>query len=329
MIVFVTGGTGLVGSHTIQMLCRRGDTVRALVRNESGKNLVESLGATAVFGCVEDPKAWDGAAGTDAIVHSAAVITTRLRWETFEVINIDGARNAALTAAQKGIRLVHISSVAVYGREARLGPACIDENTEWAKLADSEFYALSKRRAEEAVFSVARDTRLSAVALRPCVIYGERDRTFLPPVVRILRFGFAPLIGPGNNPLPLVYAGNVAEAVLAALDRPTVRGPINVANDGVVTQRGFYTAVGMALGNKTRLVRIPAPVAYIFAASRNGLRRMIDPKKYAGFGASAVGFLSEGNPYRSERARSELGWLPSTPPEEAIARSVRWFDEQL
>jgi nucleoside-diphosphate-sugar epimerase len=296
-----------------------------LVRDGLGQDLVESLGATAVFGSVENDRTWAHANGTDAIVHSAAIITTRRNWDTFEAINANGAKNAALTAAKRGIRLVHISSVAVYGRGAGLDADYIDENTEWAELLATEFYARSKRSAEETVAAVAQETGLSAVSLRPCVIYGERDRTFLPHVVRILKHGYAPLVGTGTNSLSVVYAGNVADAVLAALEHPDVTGPINVTNDGDVTQREFLTSVGAALGTRTRLVRVPVPAAYAFAAGRNVLRKMIAPKKYSGFGASAVRFLSKDNPYTSERARRELEWQPTTPPAEAIERSIRWF----
>lgn len=328
MNVFITGGSGLVGSHAIQLLTTHGHGVRALVRDAAGKDLVESLGATAVFGTVEDRDSWIPAAGTDAIVHAAAVIAPRRRWDTFHSINVDGARNAAVTASKNGIRLVHISSVAVYGRRKRTGAERIDETREWTELAKPEFYALSKRRAEEAIASISREIALSVVTLRPCVIYGERDRTFLPHVIRVLRFGIAPLVGSGSNTLAIVYAGNVATAVLSALEHPEVEGPMNVANDGDVTQRDFFTAVSAALNKRTRFVRIPVPIARAFAATAQGLRMLLAPRKYAGFGATAAEYLSSDNPYSSDRARRELGWLPAIPPEKAIRRSVRWFDEQ-
>lgn len=325
MKVFLTGGTGLVGSHVIDLLSRSGHTVRALVRSTDGQNLVESLGAEAAFGSVEETAGWKHAEGMDAIVHSAAIITARKGWDAFKSTNVDGARNAVATAAELGIRLVHVSSVAVYGRAARSGSFEVDENTEWTELKTTEFYARSKRQAEEAVSGVARDSKLSAISLRPCVIYGERDRTFLPHVVRIMKHGYAPVIGTGTNTLSVVYAGNVADAVLAALNRTDVTGPVNVTNDGGITQRQFFTAVGAALGREIRLVRVPVLGAFAFTAIRNGLRKVISPTKNPGFGASAVRFLARDNPYTSEKALAEMGWRPSTPPIEAIQRSVRWF----
>src|SRR5207245_381549 len=102
---------------------------------------------------------------------------------------------------------------------------------------------------EQAIWRVRQATGLSAAALRPCVIYGERDRYVAPRVARLMRRPLPMVIpGDGGNPLSVVYAGNVAAAVLAALDRPSVNGPFNVANDGAITLRGFLEAFARGLG---------------------------------------------------------------------------------
>lgn len=325
MDVFLTGGTGLVGSHAIQLLCAQGHDVRAMVRSPAGRGLVESLGAEAVFGSVEQPQAWLQARGSDAIVHAAGIITKRRNWERFHTTNVAGARLAAETAADQGVRLVHLSSVSVYGRGLQVGDRKLDEFSDWPSLSRGEFYAMSKRGAEAAVDAVAQDRKLSAVSLRPCVIYGERDRTFLPHVIRVLRHGISPLVGTGDNTLALVYAGSVAEAVLAALDHPEVSGPVNVADEQGITQRQFFATVGAALGKRIRFVRVPVTLAYAFAVSLYGFRYALSPGHYAGFGATAITYLSNDNPYDSSRAREELVWEPTIPHDVAIERSVNWF----
>lgn len=324
MKVFVTGGTGLVGSHVIHRLKDLGHVVVALVRDEAGKDLVESLGATAVIGNVEDTDAWSRASDVDAIVHSAALITSAPSWERLRAVNVDGAKFAALTASKLGVRLVHVSSVAVYGR-AGMTLSRIDEYTPWGDIAPNDFYARSKRMAEDVIRAVAVQRPLSYVSLRPCVIYGERDRTVLPRVIRLLRFGVAPLVGNGSNTLAIVYAGNVAEAVCAALERKQVTGAINVTNDGKTTQREFFQSVGRALGKRVILVRLPVVVARVLSSCVQLLLRAFVPGKYSGVGGRAALFLARNNPYSSDRARRELDWHPTTSPEDALRRSVRWF----
>jgi nucleoside-diphosphate-sugar epimerase len=201
----------------------------------------------------------------------------------------------------------------------------MDEDSPWTELVESDYYARSKREAEEVMWSVARDTGLSAVALRPCVIYGERDRVFLPRVVRAMRFGIAPLVGRGDNLLTVVYAGNVAEAIVAAVERPDVTGNVNVANDGALTQRQFLETVAAAMGRQLRLVRVPVAAASGFAICYHGLRRLIRPGRYAGMAVGAARFMAADNPFYSGRASTRLGWSPSTPPSDAVRRSVEWF----
>lgn len=324
MRVLVTGGTGLVGSHVIEQLGRAGHRVVAMVRDAGGRELVESLGAEATAGRVEEESAWSAVRGVEAVVHAAAIITARRRWEDFAAVNVDGARWAALAAARCGARLVHISSVAVYGRPTRIPQQQIDEATPWIPLPSQDFYARSKRAAEEAVETVRRDSGLSAASLRPCVVYGERDRTFLPRLIRALRFGVAPLVGDGDNPLALVYAGSVAQAVLAALEHPEAVGAFNTTNDGTITQREFFRMLAAAAGRRIRFIRLPLSVATGLALSVQRVRQLSRPGRYPGLGGAGARFLATPNPYTSERARHELRWHPSLNPSEALLRSVRW-----
>lgn len=295
-----------------------------MVRDARGRELVESLGAEATPGRVEEERAWSSVRGVEAIVHAAAIITARRRWEDFEAVNIDGARRAALAAARCGARLVHISSVAVYGRPTRTPLKPIDETTPWIPLPRQDFYARSKRKAEEAVEMVRRDRGLSVISVRPCVVYGERDRTFLPRLIDALRFGVAPLVGSGDNPLALVYAGSVAQAVVAALEHPEAQGAFNTTNDGTITQREFFTALGEASGRRITFIRLPLSVATGLALSIQRVRQLTRPGRYAGLGGAGARFLATPNPYTSERAQRELRWRPSPNLGEALLRSVRW-----
>jgi len=326
MKVLVTGGTGLVGSHIIERLVRRGDQVVAPVRSERGRALVESLGAQSALGAVEDERTWDLAEDVGAIVHAAAIVVQSAPWERYRAVNVDSVRMAVDAAARVGARLVHISSVAVYGRGVDLAPGeTISEDLPFRPIADADFYARSKRLAEETLWDAARQRGVSAVALRPCVIYGERERIFMARVMRVLRTGLVPVVGSGDNHLSVVYAGNVAEAVLAALDHTEVQGPFNTTNDGGITQREFFETIAAATGRRLRFVRLPMAVALAAGYAWHWWRRITQPGRYAGIGGSGARFLRRENPFSSARAEGELGWRPGTAPREAVRRTAEWF----
>jgi nucleoside-diphosphate-sugar epimerase len=326
MKVLVTGGTGLVGSHVIERLVQRGDQVVAPVRREEGRAAVESLGARSALGAVEDGRTWELAADVDAIVHTAAIVVQSAPWERYRTVNVDSVRLAAEAAARAGARLVHISSVAVYGRGVDLAPGeKIAEDLPFRPIADADFYARSKRLAEETLWATAQKRGLRAAALRPCVIYGERERIFMARVLRMLRTGLVPLVGRGDNHLSVVYAGNVAGAVLAALDRPEVEGPFNITNDGGITQREFFETIGAAAGRRLRFVRLPMWAALAAGHAWHWWRRLTQPGRYAGIGGSGARFLRRENPFISAKAEAELEWRPATAPRDALRRTVEWF----
>ncbi len=332
MRVFVTGGSGLVGRHVIGQLVARGDRVRALARSEAAAAAVRALGAEPVPGDLGDevPGAW--LADTDAVVHAAAIVLARLGWERFHAANVVPTERLVRAAARAGaaVRFVHISSVAVYGRRTTYdgGGSSVSEAFGLdGPMFPGDHYARSKREAEQALWRVAAETGLAAVALRPCVIYGEGDRTFTSRVARALRRGWAPLIGDGANPLGVVYAGNVAAAALAALDRPKVIGAFNVANDGDLTQRSFLERFASGLGVRVRVVRIPRALAWHGAELADAALRLLRPRGPMSVLKTAVQFLANPNPYVSAKAKAELGWTPVAAPEEAVERTGRWFRE--
>jgi nucleoside-diphosphate-sugar epimerase len=329
--VFVTGGTGLVGRHAIQQLRARGDEVFALARSDGAARAIVALGARAHRGDLGDAAALDrGVAACDATVHAAAMVMDRAGWDAYRAANVAPTEAIATAAARHGKRLVHLSSVAVYGRRNTYagGPGSVTEDFGLDQPPfPGDHYARSKREAELALWRVADTTGLEAAALRPCVIYGEGDRQFSPRVAAALRIcgGFAPLLGGGTSTLSVVYAGNVAAAVLAALDRPAATGPFNITNDGAITLRGFLEGFASGLGVRLRPVRVPVGLAWAGARALDGIVRAVRPWGPMPMVKGAVRFLANDNPYTSERAERVLGWRPMMPPMEAVERTGRAF----
>jgi UDP-glucose 4-epimerase len=219
-----------------------------------------------------------------------------------------------------------MSSASVYGRSGAFaaGGGAVDEDFPFAPIPEHDFYARTKRVAEELV----RDSGLSAIAIRSNVIYGERDRLFTARVIATVRKGFFPLIGPGTNHLSCVYVGNVASAIVAAVKaRPSTFRAYNVTADAppALTQREFIGAFAEALG--VRLFRFPAPVFLARLGSRlwAQLQRLRHPGRYSGLGGAAVSFITGENPYTAARVQRELGWTPPWDTRAGIARAVAWF----
>jgi len=292
--------------------------VRALVR-EGSRDAVTALGAEAAIGDVTDEGAWRRATmGVRGIVHAAALVQQRAGYAEYARVNVGGTRLAVAAARAAGAPLVHISSVAVYGGSTvyRNDHTRRDETYPFQPLPPDDVYASTKRAAEEVVRLAASDGRLAVIALRPNVIYGERDRLFTPRLLTAARFGWAPAIGPGTNHLSCVYAGNVAAAAVAALDaaRPGFRA-YNVTNDKppAITERAFVAAFGAALGKRVRRVPIPRIALRAFLTVTRGRR----------LGRGGVAFLTGENPYVSDLIQRELAWEPPFTTGAAVQRTLK------
>ncbi len=324
MNVFLTGGTGLLGRHVIEQLGAGGGRVVALARDEAGESALRAMGASPLRGRVEDSRTWDRVLPCQAIVHAAALIAARVPWPVFYQSNVEGTRLAATTARRIGARLVHISSVAVYGRRAYdVEPLSIGERFPFGPLEEHDFYARSKRLAEEVVREEV-DRGLEAVILRPCVIYGPGDRLFLPKLAAVARRGWLPIFGKGEAPLALVHARNVAVGVAAAASVPLAAGRVyNLANDDEISPRAFVAAIGEAIGRRVRTVTVPEAAALAAAQLVEAGLRLVGPGLYPGTMTGAVRFWRGGNPYRSHAARADLGWRPVIRHAEGVREAAR------
>jgi len=326
--VLVTGAGGLVGTHVLEALHTRGERPRALIREHS-RATVERFGAEAFVGDVTDAVTWQHAAnGVRAIVHAAALVASHASLAEFTRVNVGGTRLAVDAARRTGARLIHISSVAVYGRAAvyAAGEHGVTEDYPLQPLPASDFYARSKRAAEQLLREEAARGGLAVIAIRPNVIYGERDVLFTRRLVANLKRGFLPQIGPGTNHLSCVYAGNVAAAVVAALDAPAQPGfrAYNVTCDAPprLTQREFFAAFAESLRVRPRRIRVPVAAIRVGVRCWSVLMRVLLPGRYTALGNSAMSFILGENPYSVDRIRLELGWEPPFDTRTAIARAT-------
>ena len=327
----VTGATGLVGSHIVERLHTDGWAVRALVRDPRPAAWLAPLGAELVAGNVLGTGGFSRAASAcDAIFHcAAAILPEKSEWESYRATNLDGTANAIAAARSAGARLLHVSSVAVYGGASRYRSTPTDETVELPPLPESAFYARSKRESEAMVLDAHARGEIWACAVRPDVIYGKRDRQFVPRVARVLSRGFFPVLGGGRSTLAIVHAGNVADGAVRAVGADIAGGKAyNLANDYDVTVRDFVRLAAQGLGRPVRLVPVPMALAktvFKLVTIVIGVARRGAALSQSG---GAVAFISRNNPFSSERAKRELGWRPPVRPDVGIPEAFRWWAEQ-
>jgi nucleoside-diphosphate-sugar epimerase len=302
MKALVTGATGEVGSHVTARLLADGVAVRALCRSRSDALPPE---VEVAPGDLTAPRTLERAlAGMDAVVHCAALLGGGGR-ALHARINVEGTR-ALLAAAQRARvgRLVHLSTIAVYGRKGDgqvVRPA--DGYDPFPELRDD--YAWSKIGAERWVHLYRVHGRLDTVVLRPGIVYGGR-RDF---VARVARRAAGPLLVVLGSPgmlLPLVHVRDVAEAVVRALrTRSTPDEPLDLVGPGMPTQAEYLARRDAARGAHVVPVYVPA------ARLLRRIAGLAGPPAVRGL-AYRLAWATQSVRYETGPLAQALGWCPGT-----------------
>ncbi len=259
------GPPGLLGSHLAERLSAQGDHVRALVRPASRTEFLDALGVEIVRGDLTDPAACARAvAGVEIIFHCAAKVGDWGTWHEFQTGCLDATETLARAAVRAGAnRFLHISSTSAYGHPPA-GKTPIDET---APLGENvwvlDYYTQSKVECERLLWRMAETEGLPLTVIRPSWLFGERDRTTAPRLIREFRSGRMLIVGKGDNPLSAVYAGVVADAAILAARDPGSRGEaFNITSQGAITQREFLDLFADALQVPRVRRHVPYPLAF-------------------------------------------------------------------
>lgn len=299
--VAVTGAAGFLGRSLTPVL-RDDPAIASVIAVDLRRG--DATGVEWRTADVRDRGAISAAlSGADVVVHLAAVVVGDMRLA--DQINIAGSRNVFEAAVTEGARrLVHASSVAVYGHG--VAGRMLTEDDEPHPL-DAFTYSRTKGAAErELNATLQAHPALESIRLRPAIVLGPNNHDFFETVVR--RRG---VIKPGRNAgaLQFVHIDDVVEGFrLATLGSAT--GAYNLAGEGTVTYED------LALMSGKRVVTVPFRVAMAGARAAERLR--------PGLGLDPGWVLVAQNPplVSAARARADLGWNPAYSSRAAIAAFI-------
>jgi nucleoside-diphosphate-sugar epimerase len=298
MRLAVTGGTGFVGSHTIDSALAAGHEVRALTRRPQP----DRERVTWIAGSLSDRDSLRQLVDEcDAVIHIAGVLNARDQ-AAFHAGNVDGTLSALTASTAAGIhRLVHVSSLAA--REPALS-----------------MYGASKARAEELV----ERSGLDWVMVRPPAVYGPGDRETLA-LVRMAARGRVLL--PPKGRLSVLHVDDLARLLLALVDPAAPSKLIVEPDDGTPggwSHQAFARALGEAVGRQGLRLSMPAPLVKAGAlidqlVRREGAKLTSDRAAY---------FCHPNWVVDPAKAVPEDLWEPRIATGDGLAATYDWYRQQ-
>jgi nucleoside-diphosphate-sugar epimerase len=325
-ICLVTGATGLLGSHVAEQLVRRGERVRALARPNSDRTFLQSLGVEIVTGDLETNQGVEAACqGVDRVFHCAARVGEwgDPRQIRSQIVNLaQNLKSACIRAAKP--RVVHVSSVTVYGKPSTPGP-WLESEPLGQNVYRSNHYCHAKIEAE----GLWSDYPGQVVVVRPSWIFGPRDRVTLPRVVKAFLSGRLAFIGDGSNPLNIVFAPDVADGCIRAMDLAPDRHIYNLSSSGQVSVKEFMDTVADELGLPRVKRHYPLAFAKGLALFSEFVGKLIRLKRPPHLTRYNLGLLTRPCLYSTESARREIGWEERTPIREALRQTLDWHWRDL
>lgn len=258
--VLVTGASGFIGSRVAELLrLREQCDVRALVHNPGNASRLARLDVEMVQGDLGAGDVKRYVADCDSVIHCAIGTDWAEPRKIYEV-TVGGTRRLAEAAMAASLRrLVHVSTMSVYGDDGVL-TGVIDESTAVRPMRGS-IYGKSKADAERAVLDAAR-RGLPAVVFRPARVFGPFSRIFITRPLQAIAKGNFQWLMPPDVPADMVYVDNVAEALIAALkaDAAATKGEaFNIGDGDRSTWRDFYDYFARRMGLDLSEVTIAPP----------------------------------------------------------------------
>lgn len=325
MRAFVTGGSGFVGSHLIERLIERGDSVRALARPTSDHAFLRSLGAEIVIGDIENADSLkDACADCDVCYHAAARVDMIGSEADFRRTTIDGTRDLLKAAAASGVRrFVHVSSCGAYHPKLYTTGVPINEATPMREPPRWFMYGRAKYRAERVVMEECPDA-MEWVIVRLGYVFGPRNRTLREYVEPAMRDPMMSILGNGRNPMAMVYVDDVARAIAAAGAVPAAAGrALIAAGTEHVSQQAYFDALADGFGMPRVKKRTPYWIAYLAGwigefIFRSGIRA-------TSIRRASVALTGLPQQIDCKETQTLLNWTPDVSFSDGMKRAFDWY----
>jgi len=303
--VFVTGGSGFVGQNLIPMLVEQGYQIKALARSAEAIKKVESLGATAIKGNLNDAQALAvGVKDCATVFHLAASVDFFASEKELKRLHIDATELLLTIAKNANVqKLVYLGAASVIMNGKPIVNA--DETFTSDNIIDG--YSRTKWQAEKLVLG-ANSSSFQTVSLRPPLIWGKGDPNTLPAIIDAVKKGRMQFIDGGRHRFVTCHVNNVCHALILA-DKAEQSGKAYFLTDGETPVfkdfiKKYVATQGVTVPDKAVSLAMAKRVASVMEFVWKTFKLRGHPPLYKGL-VNTLGLEFVTN---DRKARQELGY---------------------
>jgi nucleoside-diphosphate-sugar epimerase len=325
--VLVTGGGGFLGSAIVKLLVQRKDHVRSFSRNRYPD--LSSMGIEQIQGDNRNHTAIGQALkGVDLVFHTAAKAGIWGEYSDYYRTNVTGTQNVIAGCKKHNItRLIYTSSPSVVFNGTDMEG--VNESVPYPSKYHAH-YPKTKAIAEQHVIQAAGDG-LMTIILRPHLIWGPRDKHFIPRIIS--RAKHLIRVGNGKNLVDTVYIDNAADAHILAAEalekNPKFSGNIYFISQGDPVLlwdmiNYILKAAGLAPVRRSMPRRMAWLMGFILEFAYRAFNISTEPRMTR-FLADE---LAKAHWFDISAARKDLGYLPRISIKEGLLRLENWLQNK-
>lgn len=319
-IAVVTGGTGFVGSHLVDLLIYKGYEVRCITRKSSDLKWLKNKDVK-IFDCglYNKEALKEVIREADYVYHVAGVVKSKTKEGYFRG-NVDTTRTlieATLESNSNLKRFLVVSSQTVTGPSLDGKP--VNEETECRPITT---YGKSKWEEEKLVLSFK--DKLPITICRAPAVYGERD-TEIFIYFKTFSKGLTTTVGFNEKKLSLIHVLDLVNGFYLAATNEKSKGQIYfISSEEFYTWPQINNITSTIIGKKPIVIKVPHFLVYSIAAVAQ-FAAMFSSKPATLNIEKAKDITQQFWICDTSKAINELGYHQNISIEEGIRRTIEWY----
>lgn len=322
MKIFITGGTGFIGTHLLKRLSDTDHELVCLARENSKTEFLENSGAKIIIGDVTDKSSFQkGMEGCEWLIHLASsfvfwVPNNRIYHE----VNVTGTRNVLESALEEGIsKIIYVSTAAVYGNADK--PTTEDTPVGPNRMSK---YVRTKYEGDLIAWDLHREKNLPLVVVYPSAVMGADDPKACGRYINNFAKGRMPAQVLMKCLFPFVHVRDVAEAIVKACEKQDNIGEKYIVSAENLTFGEINQMISEISGKKLPVLKLPVWTTIMTSYVLTGLANLIRKPPLWDMSVDQISLMKQGFEIDGSKTELELG-IKYIPIYNAIQEAIESF----